>query len=152
MFGTRHELDREIKNIRAQLPAKICLDLRGIMKSFACMILKSSYKFTMMLLIHMYAEIRILLCQGFSEKKISLLSDQMRHFWWLVLGSYYGEGKVGFFHCGQYHCNYVGHAPESWGNDGVLQTWDQTPPFHHIQFVGWLHLGDMTRSEERRVA
>ena len=60
MFGTCH-----------QLLAEILLDLKGIMKSLARTLLESSYDFTMTLLIHMDAEVSILLCQRLSEKKIS---------------------------------------------------------------------------------
>ena len=53
-FGTLHELDRELKKSRTQLLAEIRLDLRGRMPSLARMLLDSSYKFTMVLLIHTY--------------------------------------------------------------------------------------------------
>ena len=69
-FGTRHELDIELKNATTQLPAEICLYLQGRMQSVARKLLESSYNFMMTLLIYTDAEISILPCQGFSEKNI----------------------------------------------------------------------------------
>ena len=64
-FGTHHELERDLKNSRTQLPAEIRLEPRGIMQSLARTLLESSYDFTMTLLIHTDANINIMLCQGF---------------------------------------------------------------------------------------
>ena len=66
------------------------------MQSLAHTLLESYYNFTMGLLINMYAEIRILLCQGFSEKNIlSILSDQTRQiFDDLYLVSIMGRDKL----------------------------------------------------------
>ena len=49
------------------------------MQSLTRTLLESSYNFIIMLLIHTDEDIIIMLCQGFSEKKIlSLLSNQLR--------------------------------------------------------------------------
>ena len=91
-FGTRHELDRYLKNDRTQLQTEIRLNLRGKIQSIVYMLLESSYNFMMMLLNYTDTEIRILLCQGFSEKNIlSLLSDQLRQifdglYWYCIMG------------------------------------------------------------------
>ena len=56
------------------------------------MLLESSYYFLMTPMIHTYAEIDILLCQGFSDKNIlSIQSDQMRQifddlYWSHIMG------------------------------------------------------------------
>ena len=51
-FGTRYELEREIKNARTQPLAEIIYDLRGKMQSLARALLDSSYYFTVTNMIH----------------------------------------------------------------------------------------------------
>ena len=78
-FGTRHELEREIKSSRTQLLVKFFLALRGRMQIIARTLLDSSYDFITTPLVHTDADVIILPCQGFSDKKIlSLLSDRLR--------------------------------------------------------------------------
>lgn len=78
-YGSRHELERELKNARRQLSEEIRMDLSGKMKALASYLLDTSYDFMMMLLRHTDSEVSILQGHGFEEKDIlSLLSDQMR--------------------------------------------------------------------------
>ena len=51
-FGTRHEMERYLKNSSTQLLVEIRLDPQNKIQSLACTLLVSSYDFTMKLLIH----------------------------------------------------------------------------------------------------
>ena len=68
-FGNFHEMDIELKKTRTQLPAGIFLEFRGRMQILARMLLESSYNFMTTVLINTDADISIVSCQGFSEKK-----------------------------------------------------------------------------------
>lgn len=50
VFGTRHEIERELKNAKRQLAEEIRLQLRGDMKDLASFMLDGSYDFIMLLL------------------------------------------------------------------------------------------------------
>ena len=55
------------------------LGIEGNIQSLSCILLGASYDFIMGLLIHTYTEVRILSCQGLSEKNILyFLSKQLR--------------------------------------------------------------------------
>ena len=96
-FGTCHELERELNNSRTQILAETRLGPRGKTKSLSHTLLELSYNFTMTLLIHTYAVIRILSCRGFLEKNIlSLLSDHLRNiFDDLYQASIMGRNELG---------------------------------------------------------
>ena len=70
------------------------MDFQGKMQSLTRTILESSYDLIIFLTIHRNAEVRIFLCQWFSEKKVLYyLSNQSRYifddlYWSLIPGRY----------------------------------------------------------------
>ena len=70
-FGTHHDLERKLRNVRTKLLSETRLELNGKSQSLARALLEATYDFRMVLLIYTDAEVSILSFQVPPKKKPS---------------------------------------------------------------------------------
>ena len=75
------------------------------------------------------------------KNSLPLIQPAEADFWQPVLGSDYGAGKFGFFHCERDCRNAVCHVIDSWDDGEFIHTQNKTSPFHHIHIYPFPHHG-----------